>query len=672
MDANKEPPQVWGSFTYTGKDGKKQALPFVKQGNDGERGVGGYVFGRRQECDFVLEDKPFISGRHFLLYKETVHDHDQKDKDSAKVVVFLKDLSMNGTFVNGAIVGVNKRVQLKDRDVISYANSHFKRKYGLTDFIFSEGHGNASTFAGQYEIGPKLGSGNFATVYHCLSRRDQTAYAVKVVDKRRHFSPKVAASLEREIGILMSINHPNLLRILSVFSEDDYYYVVTELARDGELFDQIVDKQKFTENEARHIFRQVLAGVKYLHDRGIMHRDLKPENILVMDKEAMTVKISDFGLAKMTGEDVFINTMCGTPSYVAPEVLRRVSYGKAVDMWSLGVILYICLCGFPPFSDDLAPPNLRTQVLENLYTFPSPYWDDISDEAVDLIQGLLAASPEERLTVNEAFEHCWMHMEDGSGTFPSAPRTEEKPQYERMLSRVMTQRAEKFRGRNGFSQSQQLYSQPLQELPEDDENDDDDAHDYSAEYHTPTDKRDDADLTATSGEDVKGDKSSQQAAGADTPQSLDRYGSGIGIFSQEGMVRMSGSGTGVETDFEDDFADDHGHIDDKQTADPDDDNANNDNHDNSANTSGHKRDRQDSYGTTGDQTDGSYMSVQESFSNGDSNTLKKSSSMASVVMKEADDAGSNEEADNVNNSRPASPEVEEQRTTKRARTSRDD
>ncbi|KAF9919196.1 hypothetical protein FBU30_011131 [Linnemannia zychae] len=373
----------WGSFEFE-KDGQMTTFPFNKEGTEGESGVGGYVCGRIHECDLVS----------------------------------------NGTFINGVKVGVNRRVELKHLDQITYLQkdglasrkslgSGKKDPYSESyKFTFIEGDpAETLTFEGQYELGPVLGSGNFATVFRATNRKTGVVYAVKAVKKNEAFNAKVEASLEREIGILMSIDHPNLLRIRQVFNEEHHYYVVTELAPDGELFDQIIDKQKFSESEARHIFRQVLHGVKYLHDRGVVHRDLKPENILVMDKESMTVKVSDFGLAKMIGDYEFQNTVCGTPSYVAPEVINRSSYGKGVDMWSLGVVLYICLCGFPPFSDDLAPPNLRTQVLNSMYTFPSPYWDDVSDEAVDLIQVLLAQNIEDRHTVDEALEHVWMTME---------------------------------------------------------------------------------------------------------------------------------------------------------------------------------------------------------------------------------------------------------------------
>ncbi|KAF8940474.1 hypothetical protein BGZ58_006316 [Dissophora ornata] len=480
-------PRCWGSFEYE-ENGTKHIVQFTKEGNDGESGVGGYVFGRRQECDFVLPNSNYVSGRHFLIYKEMVHDPVRK---KAVERVFLKDFSANGTFINDVKVGINRRVQLKPRDKINYLHETRKSKDRLR-FIFIEGEPvDDMTFDSQYERGPQLGSGNFATVFKATNRKTGIVYAVKVVKKNETFNAKVESSLESEIGILMSIDQAslkNLLRVCEVFNEPNFYYVVTELAPDGELFDQIIDKQKFTESETRHIFKQVLEGVKYLHDMGIVHRDLKPENVLVMDKETMTVKISDFGLAKMIGERVFFNTVCGTPSY-----------------------------------DDLAPPKLRIQVLQSMYTFPSPYWDEISDEAVDFVQGLLAGDTTDRLTVEEALNHVWMTMEEYEGTLPAHCRTEPMPKVRQLLSRVMTERADRAvqRGvRIGYSQPTP-FSQTIPDLPESDEEEELSQEINSQEY-------------------------SQLAERGDTVEM--GYGSGIGFFSQDGMVR----GLGMDTDSEDD------------------------------------------------------------------------------------------------------------------------
>ncbi|KAF9352027.1 hypothetical protein BGX34_000223 [Mortierella sp. NVP85] len=362
-------PRAWGSF-HVEIDGKIETIRFTKQGDTSRAG---YVFGSDPDCDVILPRTSRTSPRQFVVYKEVV------DADEC---VFLQVL----------------------RTLILAFSPVYK-------FMKGDPCVDDTTFDSQFELGAQLGYGNFASVHHAQEKKSGAVYAVKIIERRRDFNFKFSQSLEREIGTLMSIDHPNLLRIHKVFVEQSSYYMVTELAQGGELFECIKDMNKFSEPQARHVLRQLLEGVKYLHDHGIVHRDLKLENILVMDAKTLSIKISDFGLANVIDEYCFLNTVCGTPSYVAPEILRREEYGRPVDMWSLGVMLYIFLCGFPPFSDDLAPPKLRIQVLENLYQFPSPYWDDVTDEAVDLIQGLLVQDMTKRLTADDALAHIWMQLE---------------------------------------------------------------------------------------------------------------------------------------------------------------------------------------------------------------------------------------------------------------------
>jgi serine/threonine-protein kinase Chk2 len=184
------------------------------------------------------------------------------------------------------------------------------------------------------------------------------------------------------------------------------------------------------------------------HERNIVHRDIKPENILVIDKE-LNVKIADFGLAKIIGEESFTTTLCGTPSYVAPEILEqsnRRRYTRAVDIWSLGVVLYICLCGFPPFSDELYSPEnpytLSQQIKMGRFDYPSPYWDSVGDPALDLIDRMLTVDVEKRITVEECLEHPWTtkrnisltdSTEGLTGQLAGLDFTRRKPQRERTL-----------------------------------------------------------------------------------------------------------------------------------------------------------------------------------------------------------------------------------------------
>ncbi|KAE8394777.1 serine/threonine protein kinase chk2 [Aspergillus alliaceus] len=360
---------------------------------------GGYLIGRHPECDLVV-NAPTVSNRHFLIFSEN---------RKGGFFAILEDLSSNGTFINDAIVGRNKHRELEDGDEVTILDeARFVFRYPRTR--------DTSGFRQQYKLLQQLGKGHFATVYLCAGRSTGTKYAVKVFEKRSGDSQKSQAdALQQEIGLLMGVSHPNLLCLKDTFDESDGVYLVLELAPEGELFNLIVSMQKFSETETRHIFVQLFEGLKYLHDRGIVHRDIKPENILVADKK-LTVKLGDFGLAKIIGEDSFTTTF-----YVAPEILqdsRRRRYTKAVDIWSLGVVLYICLCGFPPFSDELYTPEnpytLAQQIKMGRFDYPSPYWDSVGDPALDLIDKMLTVDVTKRITVDECLEHPWL-----TGKYPS-------------------------------------------------------------------------------------------------------------------------------------------------------------------------------------------------------------------------------------------------------------
>ncbi|OHE95759.1 hypothetical protein CORC01_08900 [Colletotrichum orchidophilum] len=359
---------------------------------------GGYLIGRHPECDIVVDD-PIISNRHCLIFTEN------KGGDT---VAILEDLSSNGTFVNEAIVGRNKRRELQEQDEIAVIDK--------ARFIFRYPKSRqSSAFLSQYTLLEKLGKGHFAEVFLCVEKSTGQRYAVKIFTKTTGMEERSKQEgLQQEIAVLMGVSHPNVLCLKDTFNERNAVYLVLELAPEGELFNFIVMRQKVSEDETRKLFKQLFQGIKYLHDRNIVHRDIKPENILMVDKE-LNVKLADFGLAKIIGEESFTTTLCGTPSYVAPEILaegRHRKYTKAVDIWSLGVVLYICLCGFPPFSDELYskefPFTLSQQIKSGRFDYPSPYWDSVGDPALDLIDSMLVVDPERRYTVDQCLNHPWM------------------------------------------------------------------------------------------------------------------------------------------------------------------------------------------------------------------------------------------------------------------------
>ncbi|PRP87597.1 hypothetical protein PROFUN_04624 [Planoprotostelium fungivorum] len=267
----------------------------------------------------------------------------------------------------------------------------------------------------KYNILGEIGRGGFSIVYEAISRIDGTRYAVKTIYKR-YVSRKGWVNLQREIEILRSVKHPNVLSLIEYFESESQIDLVLEFMTGGELFEQIVQRGNFSERDASTIIEQVLQGLAYLHSMGVAHRDLKP------------VVVADFGLAKNFGRGELLQTHCGTPSYAAPEVVRGDDvYDKAVDLWSVGVITYVLLAGFFPFYDE-DNDDLREKIISGKYEFVSPYWDKISPQgelsvftyvtvqpsthynitSKDFVSQLLLLDPTKRFTAVQALQHPWI------------------------------------------------------------------------------------------------------------------------------------------------------------------------------------------------------------------------------------------------------------------------
>uniref|UniRef100_A0AAZ3RY98 Protein kinase domain-containing protein n=1 Tax=Oncorhynchus tshawytscha TaxID=74940 RepID=A0AAZ3RY98_ONCTS len=232
-----------------------------------------------------------------------------------------------------------------------------------------------------FEFKEVLGTGAFSEVIMAREKATGKMVAVKCIPKKALKGKET--SIENEIAVLRKVSG-------------------------GELFDRIVEKGFYTEMDASRLIKQVLDAVNYLHDMGIVHRDLKPENLLYYNPhDEAKIMISDFGLSKMEGTGDVMATACGTPGYVAPEVLAQKPYSKAVDCWSIGVIAYILLCGYPPFYDE-NDSKLFEQILKADYEFDAPYWDDISDSAKEFISSLMEKDPQKRFTCDQALAHPWI------------------------------------------------------------------------------------------------------------------------------------------------------------------------------------------------------------------------------------------------------------------------
>ncbi|CAK6959884.1 calcium/calmodulin-dependent protein kinase type 1D isoform X1 [Scomber scombrus] len=251
-----------------------------------------------------------------------------------------------------------------------------------------------------------LGTGAFSEVILAQEKLTGRMFAVKCIPKKALKGKE--SSIENEIAVLRKIKHENIVALEDIYESPDHLYLIMQLVSGGELFDRIVEKGFYTEKDASTLIRQVLDAVNYLHKMGIVHRDLKPENLLYFNpQDESKIMISDFGLSKMEGSGDVMSTACGTPGYVAPEVLAQKPYSKAVDCWSIGVIAYILLCGYPPFYDE-NDSKLFEQILKADYEFDAPYWDDISDSAKDFIGSLMEKDPSKRFTCDQALRHPWI------------------------------------------------------------------------------------------------------------------------------------------------------------------------------------------------------------------------------------------------------------------------
>ncbi|KAK6123177.1 hypothetical protein DH2020_043079 [Rehmannia glutinosa] len=272
------------------------------------------------------------------------------------------------------------------------------------DRNMESGGGTAESLLRNYRLGKTLGHGSFGKVKIAEHIRTGHKVAIKILNRRRMKSPDMEEKVRREIKICRLFVHPHVIRLYEVIETPADIYVVMEYVPRGELFDYIVEKGRLQEDEARHFFQQIVAGVEYCHRNMVVHRDLKPENLLLDLKG--NVKIADFGLSNIMRDGHFLRTSCGSPNYAAPEVVSGKLYaGPEVDIWSCGVILYALLCGALPFDDENIP-NLFKKIKSGLYTLPS----HLSPGARDLIPRMLVVDPMKRITTREIRQHPWFKV----------------------------------------------------------------------------------------------------------------------------------------------------------------------------------------------------------------------------------------------------------------------
>ncbi|XP_076465108.1 calcium/calmodulin-dependent protein kinase type IV-like isoform X2 [Babylonia areolata] len=272
-----------------------------------------------------------------------------------------------------------------------------KRDYWVEESIRDK------AFEDFYFLGKELGRGATSCVFKCEEKGTGVNWAVKIINK--NVEKKVVST---EIGILLLLDNPHVIRLRQVFETPTQIFMVLELVTGGELFDRIVLRGTYTEKDAAKALSDILTGVQYLHRNDVVHRDLKPENLLYENTlQESKLKIADFGLSRIIDNEVKLSTVCGTPAYCAPEVLQGKPYDKSADLWSVGVIAYILLCGYDPFFSENETEMYR-KIIKGDYHFDEEYWGEITENAKDFVRKLLNVNPKKRLTAQMALQEPWV------------------------------------------------------------------------------------------------------------------------------------------------------------------------------------------------------------------------------------------------------------------------
>ncbi|KAJ8263395.1 hypothetical protein COCON_G00158520 [Conger conger] len=392
-----------------------------------------YWFGRDKGCHYCFDDPVLKMTEKYTTYSKK-HFRIFREGD----IVYIEDTSGNGTFVDGKLIGKGKRLPLANNAELALSQPRHK-VFVFIDLMVDEQSNLPKEFREKYLISRKIGVGVCGEVKLAFERASCKKVAVKTISKKDFPSSGTATrNAEREIEILRKIDHPCLIKTEDFFQTEESYYIVLELMEGGELFDRVKAKKQLPEPIAKMYFYQMLLAVEYLHSQGIIHRDLKPENVLLSsNNDVCLIKITDFNQSKILEETSLMRTLCGTPTYLAPEVFTdavTVGYGRAVDCWSLGVLLFVCLSGYPPFHTEGKGISIREQITQGRYRFIPAIWAKVSEQAKDLVKKLLVVDPKQRLTLEEALQHPWMQDEqmkatafevmypDGEGPRPSTSR----------------------------------------------------------------------------------------------------------------------------------------------------------------------------------------------------------------------------------------------------------
>ncbi|KXS18906.1 Pkinase-domain-containing protein [Gonapodya prolifera JEL478] len=259
-----------------------------------------------------------------------------------------------------------------------------------------------------FSWGKRLGKGSFGEVIVATEKATGNHYAVKMINKTKITSKHDIEALRREVRILKEVNHDNVMRLFNTFESDKNVFLQLEFCAGGDLFSKVVGNGVLLEDDARKYFTQALNGIAHLHSKKIVHRDVKPENLLMStaDSEAI-VKVADFGLSNMIQQEDLLSTWCGSPAYMAPELVKSQKYDEKVDMWSMGVVLYVLLSGCYPFWAN-SSKEIYEQIKDGWFPTPEENFKGVSSDALDLIKKLIVVDPKVRLSAVEALAHPWI------------------------------------------------------------------------------------------------------------------------------------------------------------------------------------------------------------------------------------------------------------------------
>ncbi|GMI90090.1 calcium-dependent protein kinase 24 [Hibiscus trionum] len=305
------------------------------------------------------------------------------------------------------LVGIiSKKYQYSSKPKPKSKSKHARKSANPRNRVLKDSSG--SNIFEKYKIGEELGRGEFGVTSKCFDLKTGEPYACKKISKARLRAEIDIEDVRREVEIMKHLpKHPNIVAFREAFEDKEAVYLVMELCHGGELFDRIVAKGHYTERAAARVLKTILEIIKVCHEHGVVHRDLKPENFLLADgSETAPIKAIDFGLSIFYKPGQQFTDIVGSPYYMAPEVLKR-NYGKEVDIWSAGVILYILLCGVPPFwAED--EEGIAQAIIRGRIDFERDPWPKVSDEAKDLVKTMLDPNPRTRITVQQVFEHTWI------------------------------------------------------------------------------------------------------------------------------------------------------------------------------------------------------------------------------------------------------------------------